>query len=586
MGNYITFENGTYLEYTITNESALLAVEPYNMSFPSGFWVPGAQYKIRIRGEHTQGVSSAGPGPYSEFTRDDMGIGFTLSPPAPSPSLRRKRFPEGETYYKSESIPLIWNATEKYGGDVEENIEYELYGDIDATKLPSFNHIDDGHPFYYMDYVKNGTNNYVHGSKYPAVRLAFPYNVTSWTHTENNTGVALVPGHDWYYELYVKNQGYTYSRPVHWQDRTVGCAEEKLVPVSLSATYLTEHVRLINQITGELSRDTVEYEMAFLLSWPLADVPAQRGYDLDEYLYYFLYFESYTYDLVTEKTLVNGTNVTGNNNYVKKQVQPLQKITQLHLNQTQFNHTHLPMDQFFTYYISIQNRLCEGVLSDGATFDTTDDHVGRSPDAPNVPQITGAAGAPQPPRLDLRWFLPLGTHFDNATSYRVEFQKIRRQKLIYWNYTEQPDAATVGPHGQQMILPSTENVTNAGTENLVSSYKNFVRVNSTYVATSRVLEAFLDDDGFDDNADDLVMLRSLEVLNNATDSTDEGPPRPGLDRFIGNRTYVSTEALGYEGVPKDSKFVGHGYFEQVEYVVEVLDTAQIVVQHEAVTVYH
>jgi hypothetical protein len=192
----------------------------------------------------------------------------------------------------------------------------------------------------------------------------------------------------------------------------------------------------------------------------------------------------------------------------KKVIQPFTKLVQLHVNQTTFNHTGLPMDHFFTYWITLENRVCEGVISDSVTFDTTDEHVGRSPDAPSVPIITGAAGAPEHARLDLRWFLPLGTHFDNATAYRLEFQKIRRQKFVYWNYTDQPNIETVGPHGQQMIL--NENSTFGGTENLVSSFKNFVRVNSTFVQHSRVLEEIgvLQDDEFEDT-EDLVTIRNL-----------------------------------------------------------------------------
>ena len=101
-------------------------------------------------------------------------------------------------------------------------IVYELFGSQDGSLRPGFSqhnyrHGTPGRLFYYRDFdILNATE----------LRASFTWNITNFDHD------FLVPGSEWYYELYVRNQGYMLSTGISYDTdgydvnraaRAVGC---------------------------------------------------------------------------------------------------------------------------------------------------------------------------------------------------------------------------------------------------------------------------------------------------------------------------------------------------------------------------
>jgi hypothetical protein len=176
------------------------------------------------------------------------------------------------------------------------------------NKTQYFGGDDEEHVQYliYGDTVDGHQNQLLHVANYTEM---------TWDHN------GLTPGSVWFYTLKVRNRAHTYSVGTQIELRALGCpASSTSLPALLSA-----------------------YTDAIYLTWAKGNLftEDQKGYDYDEKIRYRLYHNS---SLLTNYSIV-----------------PI--WTSPDHNTTSFNHTGLEQKNFYGYYVSIENSVCESTMS-------------------------------------------------------------------------------------------------------------------------------------------------------------------------------------------------------------------------------
>ena len=198
--------------------------------FPTGFFVPGEQYIVRVRGENRFGK---GFGPWSNFTDPAHGNGFTLSPPQPVQNLRRHyEDPIADRIKLTWDRPMGLNAT---GGESnDKNVIYDIYGksfndgyngnvscDVDINSMSScYPWLEDN------NYLVGGLDEEVERGQFWLSSL----NASTYTFTHGAVSfmggwaqAALNASDVWYYKVYARNRGAFPSLVSKFSARVVGC---------------------------------------------------------------------------------------------------------------------------------------------------------------------------------------------------------------------------------------------------------------------------------------------------------------------------------------------------------------------------